>query len=511
MIAAHYRDAYAAAPEDADADEVRTLAHEWLCRAGERAASLGAAEDACRAFDDAVSLTEDPVEQARLLERAGDVLSGANDATTAEVRFRGARDLLDGAGRAHDAARATAKLSLALWAQGRGAEALQLLEPALAVLAQDEPDEDIALLAAEAARIHNFQGDSATALERVEMALGIAEDQVLPRVLSEALNTKALLLKSRPYESRALMREALAIALDHDLLPSALRAYNNLVVIENDADRLHEAARHVRDGYELARARGQTQFTLGFGLAGLVPELLAQGRYDDAFALAEGLPLPQRIVIPSHVFGALVLARAAVERHDEATAQRWLGLVSDDIDTSTDRQLEGLSLYRRFVVALLEGDDVSALGVIEPAARLGLAQGWVGGTAVYTNEAATLALDLGDATLALPVAAVVAEIPVARRGRHAEVALGRVRGNVAAAAGDDDGAAEAFALALAAARNLEEPLWLAPVLVDYSRWLVNGGRLDEAKPLLDEARAIFELMGARTWLARLDTVAAVTA
>ena len=395
--------------------------------------------------------------------------------------------------------------------QGRGGQALDLLEPALAVLAQDEPDESIALLAAEVARIHLFEGDTAKALERVEMALKIAEDLVLPRVLSQALNTKALLLRSHPHEGRGLMREALAIALDHDLLVEALRAYNNLIVIENEADRPHEAAKHVRAGFDLARSRGQMQFTIGFGLTGLVSELLEQGQYDEAFAFAEQLPLPAHLVVPSHAFGALMLARAAVERGDETTTQHWLDRVSKDVETSTDQQHVSLSNYKRFVGALLAGDNAGALALIEPAARHGFAQGWIDGIAVYTNEAATLALDVGDAKLALPVAAVLGEIPAARRGRRGEIALGRVRGNVAAAEGDDDTAAEAFARALAAARNLEQPMSLAPVLLDYGRWLVDSGRAGEATPLLDEARAIFERMGARAWLNRLDAVATVTA
>ena len=511
VIAAHYRDAYAAEPDDPDAEELRALAREWSCRAGERAASLGAADDARRAFDDAASLSDDPVEQARMLERAGDVSAGANDSMTAEARFRAAHDLLDGAGRAHDAARSTAKLSLALWAQGRGGQALDLLEPALAVLAQDEPDESVALLAAEAARIHMFEGDTAKALERVEMALAIAEDLVLPRVLSEALNTKALLLKRHPHEGRGLMREALAIALDHDLLVEALRAYNNLIVIETEADRPHEAAKHVRAGYDLARARGQTHYTISFGLTGLVSELLEQGRYDEAFALAEQLPLPPHLVVPGHVSGALILARAAVERGDETTAQHWLERISRDVETSTDKQHVGLSKFKGFIGALLAGDNAGALALIEPAARHAFAQGSIEQIAAYTNEAATLALDVGDAKLALPVAAVLGEIPAARRGRRGEIALGRVRGNVAAAEGDDETAAEGFALALAAARNLEQPQSLAPVLLDYGRWLVDSGRAEEATPLLDEARAIFERMGARAWLNRLDAVATVTA
>src|SRR5262249_58178555 len=101
-------------------------------------------------------------------------------------------------GLGHDSRRGAARLSLALWALGRGAEALELLEPALALLSEREPDENVAFLAAEAGRIHHFQGDDEKAAERIELALEIAERHEYVRVLSEALNTKAVILGERP-------------------------------------------------------------------------------------------------------------------------------------------------------------------------------------------------------------------------------------------------------------------------------------------------------------------------
>ena len=51
------------------------------------------------------------------------------------------------------------------------------------MLARDEPDQDVARLAAEAGRIHHFQGDDETAMERIEFALEIAEGHALSDVL----------------------------------------------------------------------------------------------------------------------------------------------------------------------------------------------------------------------------------------------------------------------------------------------------------------------------------------
>ena len=53
-------------------------------------------------------------------------------------------------------------------------------------------------------------------------------------------------------------------------------------------------------------------------------------------------------------------------------------------------------------------------------------------------------------------------------------------------------------------------MFLAPVLADYGTWLQSMGRVDEAAPLLQEARELFEGM-AVVWLRRLDAFAPAAA
>ena len=97
----------------------------------------------------------------------------------------------------------------------------------------------------------------------------MAEALDLPEVYSQALNTKALILSShgRIRESRALLREALAVAVEHDKPSAALRAHNNLVDFLSQDNRYTEAQRHVDDGLALARRVGNRyweQIFLGF-------------------------------------------------------------------------------------------------------------------------------------------------------------------------------------------------------------------------------------------------------
>jgi class 3 adenylate cyclase/tetratricopeptide (TPR) repeat protein len=505
VIAAHYLDAYAADRDADDADVVKAQALQWLRRAGERAAALAAPEDARRAFDRAAELADGDAERARLLERAGEMAATANDATASADRLTEARGLFEKAGMPHDAARAAAGLSFALWRLGRGEEALQLLEPALEVLERDEPDENIAQLAAEAGRVHHFQGDDETARERIELALQIAEREGYPRVLSEALNTKAILMFDRPNESRALLREALAIALEHDLVPQALRAYNNLAVGVQADDRWDESLGYIKGGFELARARGDYDFVTSLGM-GLVTELIVDGDWDGAFALGDELPLEPQTAVASQATGCVWLARTAYERGDRELAERWLARIAPEVGASSDIQLRNITLFRRGVEAIGEQRLADALPSLVEATELLIDQGTVFWAESCLSDAALVATELGDPSLAVPLVALVDTVPVRLRGRPVILACARIRANDAAARGEQDTAADEYASALAIARNLGRHGLLAPVLLDYGRWLVQTGRSEEAAPLLDEARTMFESVGATRWLERLEKV-----
>ena len=60
MIASHYHEAYRAAPDADDAAEVKAKARDRLVQAGNRAASLAAAAEARRWFEQALDLADDP-------------------------------------------------------------------------------------------------------------------------------------------------------------------------------------------------------------------------------------------------------------------------------------------------------------------------------------------------------------------------------------------------------------------------------------------------------------------
>ena len=183
IVAAHLLDAHQAEPDDPDADEIKGQAREWLRRAGERAASLAATDDAQRAFEAAAGLADDPLERAWLLERAGDRALAAGRLDASEALLREAADLSTEAGDTHLHARVTATLASTVWQRGDIEEGIRLLEAAYAVLSGDEQDATVATLAAQLGRLHHFAGNPEQAAARIEAALDAAEGLALSEVV----------------------------------------------------------------------------------------------------------------------------------------------------------------------------------------------------------------------------------------------------------------------------------------------------------------------------------------
>src|SRR6266542_5364719 len=83
--------------------------------------------------------------------------------------------LYEAEGDTHAAARVSGRLGQVDAFTGHRDEALARMERAFAVIADDEPDEDLALLAARLAVGYWFGGDLERAAEHAELALDLAE------------------------------------------------------------------------------------------------------------------------------------------------------------------------------------------------------------------------------------------------------------------------------------------------------------------------------------------------
>jgi class 3 adenylate cyclase/tetratricopeptide (TPR) repeat protein len=512
IVASHYLEAYGAAPSAEDAPELKARACQALARAGERAASLAAHADAQGYFDRAYELAVEPEARARLATRAGEAAEAAARREDARERFQRAIDLFRSVGGEHAAARASAKLAGVLWAQFlRIDEAVRLMDASLAVLSEDEADEDVAFLMAQAARLHYFAGDLDLAAAWVDRALAAAEARRYPEVLSQALNTKSLILRAagRYQEAVGLLKHALDIALENDLGAAALRALFNLADEAANSDR-HTQALELDVKY-LARARrAGDRVSEMMGAIHLSWDYQALGRWDEAVAIIEecmprGGDSPDNPIVAwmQSTLVSILMARGQLDRASEIVER-----IEAVAEGSTEKQDQFFLHYFRAVELQARGRSREALEDAEAAlaTRESLTLRSVAWALVPAVEAA---FDLGRPDKVEELLSIVESAPPAEPPPSTRAHVARFRARLAALAGDDREAEAGHAEAVRLFGEASIVFWQSVAKLEYAEWLVSRNRDEEARPLLSEARETFERLRAIPWLERADRLRTV--
>jgi tetratricopeptide (TPR) repeat protein len=499
IVASHYLTALELDPDAGDAAEIGKKARATLIRAGERAASLAGQESAQRYYEQALGLADTPLERAELHERAGRMAMHGLRTKEARAHLEEAIAAFEELGLMHPAARVTAELGILIWQQEGDIErAIVEMERSLAVLADEERDADLAMLAAQSSRPLLFAGRLDEALARTELALGIAEALQLPEVMSHGLNTKGVILatRGRRVEAELLIRHSLEIALAHGRFDAATRAYVNLVSIVAMGDRLHEGLDLAGAGIELARKVGDrgSESVLGTWRTGLLQGL---GRWDEALA-------EEALLHFEHPIQGLYLAWAHLHRGQQAEVRRRLAAAEEVLDWGEVQDRAGFRTIEAEVL-LAERRWREALSAAEEAlaARAELGTRDLPGPLSAGLEAA-FALD--DESKVDEILAIVEQLPPGELTPTLRAFGARFGARRAALKGDADTASAGFLAAAGIFREIETPFELAVVRLEHAEWLMSTGRRDEAQPLLDEAREIFGHLRATPWLERLDRV-----
>jgi class 3 adenylate cyclase/tetratricopeptide (TPR) repeat protein len=512
VLASHLLEAYRADPKAPDAGDVKDRARVKIAAAGDRAAGLAATEEAQGYYEQAAELTDDPVERAEFLERAGLMAWAGGRDEPATAHLEDAITLMEAEGRTHQAARVAARLAEITWAGGHIEQAVERMERSFEVLRNDEPDEDLAMLAAQVGRLHHFMGHRELAAERLEQALDMAESLWLPEVLSQALNSKgsgALAPRGRLQEGLTLLRQSLRVALDNDIPSAALRAYFNLSNLLYYHDQLDEALQVARDGLALARKRGDRNWEWSL-LSMVVGTLFMSGEWDAALDLAEGMPHVEESV--SVRFAAtelvIVLPGLHVARGNVEEAAGILDRYSTFGESADVQELATFFSAQATVLRAtgdLKGSLAAARGAIGEWRNVGASHQSVKLSFIEGAEAALGLGDLGavEELLAFVDALGVGDAPPLLRSQAA-----RIKARLSAARGDPAGKEPAFDEAERLCREANLPFWLAIGLLEHAEWLRSEGRTEEASPLLSEARRIFERLEAKPWLDRVEELEA---
>ena len=504
VIASHLLDAFDLAPNAGDAAALRDRARETLGRAGRRAQSLAAMPLAQGYFERAATLSDDPKEQAGLLEQAGACALARGQTDDAVTLYERARDLYESVGASPASARASARIGEALWLGDRPDEGLNTMETALAVLADAKPDHDLALLHAALGKVRFFLALYEGSAAELDAAIDIAEALMLPDVLSDALNTKGLVagIRGRWEEQYALLKRALELALEHDLGAQALRAYTNLSYVTSTRDRWDEAREYQEAGIALANRLGWS--AVYFLRTHLDMNRFFHGEWEQFDALIDELnAAPDASFYSGTETLSYMPSLVLIARGDVAAARALIDRFVGDPDAG---DLQARAFRRSIRAAVLIGEERydealrEARTVVEDTRVLGLSHDVVRFALSQGLEAAVRA---GDPDAAEEFMFVVTGAPAGAIAPFIHAQVDRYTAAVAAMRGDAAGAELHFKAAMGLLRELAMPFHLALVQLEFGEWLVSEGRAEEARPMLDEARATFEGLQAVPYLGRI--------
>jgi hypothetical protein len=178
-----------------------------------------------------------------------------------------------------------------------------------------------------------------------------------------------------------------------------------------------------------------------------------------------------------------------------------------ELESSADIQdMTEFACGKAFLL-LAEGDAEGALRSAEEAISgrraLSFVDHRVKESVVTAVEAA---FAIGDLAKVEELLDMVRSLPPGRRTPFLEAHASRLGGRLSAVRGGDGDAASAFKGAVGLFREMGVPFWMAVTLLEYAEWLAGQDRVEEARASLTEAREIFERLGARPWLERVESM-----
>jgi class 3 adenylate cyclase/tetratricopeptide (TPR) repeat protein len=317
--ATHYLEAYRSTPPGPEADALAAQARVALRAAGERAAALHSPAAAVRHFEDALAVTTDPGEAAHLHElaaRSAGPVAFAQATGHGRAAAEGYRALGDRDGEL----RSLAEVARALTSEGRATESIELIEPIAADPTSDRPEAAFAL--AELARAYMLSARMPEAVAMADRALAAVAGRHEPRVVVEALTSKASALVDRTLEAEALIRGAITIAEREGIVEAELRARNNLASGLVEVRSVTELIAILDGGADTARRLGMAGWLAQFLMFGGGLKFSAG---DWAGVELAGGEMGHMTLSPVHEWGMHTLyALPAAYRGDEVTARRAL-------------------------------------------------------------------------------------------------------------------------------------------------------------------------------------------
>ncbi len=495
LLASHYVAAHEASAEGGEADAVAIQARLALSAAADRAATLGSHEQAVSYLRQAIAITLDATERASLHLRAASSANAAALHVDAEALVRAGLSLARASGDLEMAGASEALLGEVLIDSGQTAEAVEVLEAAAASFPATGSGEVRATILATLSRAFMRTGQPLRSIETADLALDLAEHLDLDRLVAETFNNKGSSLGyiGRRREGQALMRAAVEVAHAGGYVAAEIRALSNSGASTEDPRDARAAYLAARDlglrvgNRNLARwsveaARFQA-WVLADGWDAILAESAAEEEED------QGSPLDE--ARHANIIAIFKNSRGEPVDAELATLDAAAALVSDRFPAAAAHSVRALQAFHRGDYAVAVDESLLATQDEELAAY-------------FLDDAMRSALWGRDLARAHQVAERLDEDR--STGLQIDTARTAARAGIAALEGRIEEAIAGYREAMSRQRQVGADFVVALLGLDFVELV--GGDHQAIREAEAEARPIFERVGARPSLERLEAALA---
>jgi adenylate cyclase len=360
----------------------RERALHYLVRAGDRARSLFAYDDAAAYYRQALALADD-ARRAAVLDKLGDTAYARGALGEAGQQWAAALLEVEGAGDGRRAAELHRKIAAAAWDAGDRGRALEHLERGRSALGEDLHNAEAARLYQELGRIHFRLGDHDEATAWARRALALGQELAAPDVVAHACNTLGVALaRAGDIEAAAEhVRQSLETALAHQLGTLACRAYSNLAVMYAAIDHVR-SSEYCREGLALAERIGDQlqQAWLFCTLAG--GHCTLAGDYDEGIkAAAAAVEVDRRLGQRSHLPVPLIILAQIHQCRGEPEQSRRYYLEALEVAAEVGEPQLLFPCYDGLATLAIEaGDEADAEHWLAKSRDVQQATGWTSET-----------------------------------------------------------------------------------------------------------------------------------
>ena len=492
IVTTHYLEAHRLSPDGAEREEIATKARTTLLDAARRSRDLHAYASERAFLEQALAFATELADEREILTRLAvasiDAAKELSDYDRAGDYARRALDATRETGDPAGTARAFTTLASTLAYSSRAKEARDILRQAVDELSGRAPDAEMVRLEAELGRAYLMAGEPVMALPVVEQALVRAEASAQLESIAELLVSRAwaVIEAGRPREALALMRGVVPFCDEHGFLNARMRCAMNLSsfgAVDDPGRAMADAAA----GLAIARRRRIA------GWAGALAGNWAEGAFrmgdwDAILALVADLDGEGLLPIDesANIFLGVYLVRAYRGSIGEATAalERVMGAQMDDVQVA--RGYHDAFAHLRFAAGDYDGMRQHATELAHDHAMFPFDKIPSARASLWLRDASGMREALGERGVSV--------------GRATDLLFDVIWAGLAALEGRVEDARAAYLGAEAGLRDRGIRFELGLAMLEHAVFLAADASAGAAA---EEARAIFEELGATTLLARL--------